>query len=75
LTQIDEKCSVSLATAATASIVTGMKARPYRSVVATGHCARTEFQISIAFSPHWSSSQSQSVTQLSTGGISTCSPP
>ena len=52
LTQIDEKLVVSLATAATASIVTGMNARPYRSVVATGHCSRTEFQMSIAFGPH-----------------------
>ena len=35
--------------------------------------ARTEFQISIAFAPHWSSSQSQSFTQSVTGGISTVS--
>jgi hypothetical protein len=44
-----------------------MNARPYRSVVATGQCARTSFQIAIAFGPHWSSSQSQSLTQSVTG--------
>jgi hypothetical protein len=37
-----------------------MKARPYRSVMATGHCSRTEFQISIALLPQAGTSQSQS---------------
>jgi hypothetical protein len=74
-TQIDEKLSVSFAIWRTASMVTGMKARPYRSVVATGHCSRTSFQMSIAFSPQPSSSQSQSVSQLRTGPESTRSAP
>jgi hypothetical protein len=56
--KIDEKFTVSLAIADTASIVTSMKARPYRSVIAIGYCSRTEFQISIALLPQAGSSQS-----------------
>jgi hypothetical protein len=40
-------------------------------VLAIGHCSRTWFQIEMAFGPHWSSSQSQSLTQSVTGGSST----